>query len=428
MGCSMSKAIHIGLTLLGLGLLTLSSPEPTYAQADDSEYVDQQGDTVFNEILLTEEGITAIDTAGYEWYYDFAEEVFVPGILPIDITDTRGLERTNRTGDETSIEDRCTEEKEVKPFERSVWVGYDEYVDGDIIAYGRVTIKGWVKGDVKSLRKRVLITESGRVDGNVEAPKVIVRDGGAVLGEINEVGSPLELKDITRPFSADGLVVVLSLTAFLLFFGFLTVSLMPKQIRNFEQCLNQHKVKTFLLGLLFVILMPAILALVMITIVGLLVLPFIPLVYAFALGLGIVTFGNMLGGQFSRKYLGGEKSMLLQSMLGILLLMALWFVVAVLLGASDDVSHGFGIFFLVISILLTSFPILAGVGAALLTRFGFKEYRLFAGGREQPGASYAPAPAPPPIPDGPPLGTPPRGPMLPGATPPLSPRIPESDE
>lgn len=424
----MSKAGYIGLALFVSGLFVLNCPYPVCAQPDDSvfESEGQPSDTVFNEIFLTEEGVTAIDSAGDEWHYDFEEGVWVPGSLPEGRADDRGTRRVDLTGDEIPVEVRCTEEKKVKPFERSVRVGYEEYVDCDIIAYGRVTIKGWVKGDVKSIRKRVLVTGSGRVDGSIEAPEIIVKDGGVVLGERREVGSPLELEDITKSFSADGLIVVLSFTAFLLVFSFLTVSLMPRQMRNFDHCLSRHKLKSYFLGLLFLVLMPVILLLVMITIVGLLVVPLVPLVYLIAFGLGIVVFGNILGRQFSLRYFGGEKSMLLQSMLGIVLLMSLWFVVAVLLGAGDDVSQGFGIFFLVVSILLTSFPILAGVGAAVLTRFGFKEYRLFTGGQQQPEAPMAPAP--PPIPEGPSLTTPPTGPEPPRATPPSSPRIPEGNE
>jgi hypothetical protein len=424
----MSKAGHIGLALFVSGLLISICPYPAHAQPDDSvfESEGQPSDTVFNEIFLTEEGVTAIDSAGDEWYYDFEEGVWVPGSLPEGRADDRGTRRVDLTGDEIPVEERCTEEKRVKRFERSpVWVGYEEYVDDDIYTLGRVTIRGWAKGNVKS-HKKVFVSASGRVDGDIEAPKITVKDGGVVLGERREVGSPLELEDITKSFSANGLIVVLSFTAFLLVFSFLTVSLMPRQMRNFDHCLSRHKLKAYFLGLLFLVLMPLILLLVMITIVGILVVPLVPLVYLVAFGLGIVVFGNILGRQFSLRYFGGEKSMLLQSTLGIVLLMSLWFVVAVLLGAGDDVSQGFGIFFLVVSILLTSFPILAGVGAAVLTRFGFKEYRLFTGGQQQPEAPMAPAP--PPIPEGPSLTTPPAGPEPPRATPPPSPRIPEGNE
>jgi hypothetical protein len=426
----MSNTKKFNLSLFVVGLLVSNCLHSTYAQPDDSVFESggQVSDTIFEEILLSEESVTAVDTAGDEWYYDFEKEVWVSGNLPGGSVDDRGEGRVVLTGDEIPVEERCTEEKRVKRFERSpVWVSYEEYVDDNIFAYGRVTIRGWVKGDVKSLKK-VFVSASGRVDGDIEAPKITVKEGGMVLGERRVISSPLELEDITKSFSADGLIVVLSFTTFLLVFSFLTVSLMPRQMRNFDYCLSRHKVKTFLLGLLFLVLMPVILLLVMITVVGLIVVPFVPLVYLIAFGLGIVAFGNMLGRQFSIRYLGGEKGMLLQSMLGIVLLMSLWFIVAVLLGAGDEVSQGFGIFFLVVSILLTSFPILAGVGAAVLTRFGFKEYRLFAGGQQQPEAPTAPAPAPPPIPEGPSLTTPPAGPETPRATPPPSPRIPEGNE
>ncbi len=427
----MSKAGHIGLVLVASGLLILHGPLPSCAQSEDSilESEKQPSDTVFNELRLSEEGVTAVDTAGDEWYYDFVNGVWIPGDLPDGgLDDGTSTRRVVLTGDEIPVEERCTEQKRVKRFERSpVLVGYEEYVEEDIFAYGRVTIRGWAKGNVKSLKK-VFVSASGRVDGDIEAPKITIRDGAIILGEFREVGSPLELEDLTKSFSADGLIVVLSFTGFLLVFSFLTVSLMPRQIRNFDRCLAGHKLKSYLLGLLFVLLMPLILMLVMITVVGLVVVPLVPLVYLVAFGLGTVVFGNILGRQFSLRYFGGEKGMLVQSMLGIVLLMSLWLIVAVLLGASNDVSQGFGVFFLVVSVLLTSFPILAGLGAAVLTRFGFREYRRFAGGQGQPDAPMAPAPAPPPIPEAPPITTSTPRPAPPRATPPPSPRIPEGND
>lgn len=423
----MRKVPYIGLLLLISGFFASDCLTSAYAQPDDSEFVYQPSDTVFNEILLTDESVVAVDTAGYGWYYDFKKGSFVVGNLPVGDVDGRSQRRDELGTDEVPVEERCTEEKEVKPFERrSVWVGYDEYVDGDIIAYGRVTIKGWVKGDVKSIRKRVLVTESGRVDGNIEAPEII--DRGIVLGEKIETGSPLEIEDITRSFSASGVIIVISFTVFLLFCGFLAVTLMPKQMANFGRCLSRHKVKSFFLGLLFVFLMPAVLAVVMVTIIGLIVVPFVPLIYLIAFALGIVSFANLIGKHFSLRYLGGGKSMLFQSTVGILLLMSFWFVVAVLLGSNDDVSQGFGVFFLVVSIMLSSFPILAGVGAAILTRFGFKEYVSWKDRQEQQGGAPAPTPAPPPIPEAPSPGAPPAGPVPPSATPPPSPRIPKHEE
>ncbi|HWR82650.1 MAG TPA: polymer-forming cytoskeletal protein [Candidatus Deferrimicrobium sp.] len=382
-------------------------------------------DTVFIRILLNEEGVIAYDSAGQEWRYDFQQGTFVAGGADASRrSDRRGL----LTGDDMPVEERCTQEKKVKAFERSVWVGYDEYVDGDIVAYGRVTIKGWVKGDVKSIGKRVLVTESGRVDGDVEAPSVILKDGAEVLGEVKVVGTPLELDDFTRSFSPSGLIVVMSFAIAFLVFGFLTATLMPRQVRNMDGCLSHKTVRSVLLGFLLVLFLPAILVVVTITIVGIIVLPFLPLLYVVAIGLGVVAFGNILGRFFCQRYLGGEKNILLQSTIGILLLMSLWFAVALLLGSDADVSYGLGIFLLLVSILFTCLPILGGVGAALLTRFGFREYQRERHDRRWPGASEAPAPAPPPLPEGPQAHGPVRGIVPSDATPLTSPRIPERDQ
>jgi hypothetical protein len=409
-------------------LFTLTHSTAAYAQADDSEHDYRPRDTVFNEIFLSDEGVKAIDTLGNEWHYNFDKRTFVMGGPPVGDLNRTPERPENLRVEEIPLEDRCTERKEVRPFEQSVWVGYDEYVDDDIIAYGRVTIKGWAKGDVKSIRKRVLVTESGRVDGDIEAPEIVVRPGGLVLGKKFETGSPLDLKDITKSFSVDGVIVVLSFTVFLLFCGFLAVTLMPRQLASFGRCLTRYKVRSYLLGLLFVFLLPAILVLVIVTVIGLMVVPFVPLIYLVAFVLGIVAFSEMIGRHFSVRYLGGEKSALVQSTLGILLLMSFWLIVALFLGSNDDISQGFGIFFLVVSILLSSFPVLGGVGAAMLTRFGFREYVGWKERRGYAGDVTPPTPAPPPIPDDSSLGVPlsPSGPS--DATPSPSSRIPNRED
>jgi hypothetical protein len=353
----MRKAAYIAFFLLAWSFFVFGDSPTINAQTNESESEYHPNDTVFEEMVLTEEGITAVDTSGYEWYYDFDKRTFVAGDPPeLTITiDGQGRRTIDLSSDELDVELRCTEEKLVKPFEHlPVWVGYEEYVEGDIIAYHRVTIKGWVKGDVKSFKK-VFVSASGQVDGNVEAPAII--DKGLILGEKIISSSPLEVEDIARSFTVDGVIIVASFTVFFLFCGFLAVTLMPRQMTNFGQCLSRHKVKSFFLGLLFMFLLPVMVMLVTVTVVGVILVPFVPLIYLLACVLGIVTFGNVIGYRFSQKYLGGEKSKLFQSSVGILLLMTFWMIVAILLGANDDVSQGFGIFFLVLSILLSSFPI-----------------------------------------------------------------------
>ncbi len=327
---------------------------------------------IFTEIHLSDEGVSAVDTSGQEWYYDFTQNQFIEE----PIASEQGTKSKDWSGaDELPIEERCTEKREVKPFERSsVLIGYDEYVDGDIIAIGRVTVKGWVKGDVKSIYNRVLVTETGRVDGNIEAPKIRLKKGAIVLGDTISTGTPLDLKDITETFSADGLIVAIVFTIVIIFFGFIIVTLMPQQLNRLENCTKKHPMKSYTLGFLFILLIPLIIVLFVITIIGILLVPFIPLLYFFAMLLGIISFGNRIGKVVSSRLLDGSHSLLFNSFIGTCLFMALWIMVAILLGQQDTTSQGFGIALLVLSIIITSYPVCTGIGASLLTRFGFREH------------------------------------------------------
>ena len=381
-----------------------------YPQADDSDEPPPPADTTFLEISLTNDGVIAVDVGGYDWYYDFELGTFVMGPPPDDLRPDLIDRSEALTADEFPVEERCTEERHVKAMARSVLVGYDEFVDGDIVALGRVTIKGWVKGDVRSYNQRVLVASSGQVDGDIYAPDVIVRDGGVVIGEIVEASGPLEFDRITRTFSVNGLILVLSFTIFFLLAGFLAVTLMPNKLANFQQCFRTHAVKSWVVGFLSLLLMPIVMALVAITIVGAVLLPIIPFVYLAAILLGVTSFGTQLGGIISKQLQSGNRGSVAQFFLGLVALMSLWFLVAILMGSSSSVSEGFGILFLVIAIIVSTYPVCSGIGSAVLTRFGFRSYTSWKERHLREGG--APAPAPPPIPTAPPIA--PGGDMPPG--------------
>lgn len=391
------KIAPVGKAILFAAIfLTFLSGSLSLAQEEASEYAPP--DTVFREMTLTDEGVTAVDTAGYDWYYDFTQGTFRVGVLG-DVTDEGPEDVEGSSLDYLPVEERDSKEITPKPFVNTIVVGYDEYVDGEIIAYGRVTIRGWVKGDVTSIDGRVLVAASGQVDGDVAAPEIIVKDGGIVLGD----QIIADLPDF-KPggSSSDGLIVIIVFTGVFIFFGFLVVTLMPQQTKNLAACVNSSRLKAYFSGLFFVLLMPFVLLLVTITIVGIVVLPIVVLAYIFAMIMGVVVFGDLIGRLIAAKFLGQEKSVLFQSMIGILCFMGLWFVTAALLSSPSDVGQGLGIFTLVLSICVSSYPILTGVGAAVMTRFGFKSYTGWKDRHMRAGLT----PAPPPIPKAPPEPSP----------------------
>jgi len=158
-----------------------------------------------------------------------------------------------------------------------------------------------------------------------------------------------------------------------------------------------NPIKSYLLGFLFILLMPVITAIVIITIVGILVSPLVPILYILAFFIGVVLFGNRIGRMISIRFLGGEKKILFQATIGVFLFMSLWLLDAILLGQQSDIAEGFGIFVLVVAIVISTYPICTGVGAALLSRFGFRDYISWKDKHGFDAEPYAPAPAPPPL-------------------------------
>jgi len=375
-------------------LSLFAQDESAPAEPESESEAEYPSELLFNELQLSPEGVIAYDTLGNRWRYDFDSGIFVPSRVSDEYTPEVVID---------PVEIRCTEERRVQAYEKtSVLIGYDEFVDGDIVAYGRVTVKGWVKGNIQSINKRVVVTESGQVDGYIKAPEIIVKDGGVVLGK--QVTTTAFDIPAVKDFPYDFLIAVISLTAFLLVFGFLVVQLMPRQLENFRVCMCRHRVKTYLLGFLFVILMPVIVILVVITIVGTVVVIFVPILYVIAIALGIISFGQTLGDSLSKRIWGSKKSVLFSIIFGVFAFMLPWIFTSLMFNSYNEVQFGFGVFFLVISIILSTFPVFSGVGAAILTRVGFRQYVSFADRLAQEPTL---APAPPPIPHEPPIITPP---------------------
>ncbi|HQL24504.1 MAG TPA: hypothetical protein PKY95_08815, partial [candidate division Zixibacteria bacterium] len=130
----------------------------------------------------------------------------------------------------------------------------------------------------------------------------------------------------------------------------------------------------------------------------------VPLVYAGAIGMGFVSFGGTIGGWVLRRLTGARQGTQLRTALGTLLLALLWLLVIVLLGGGNAFLLGLGYALLAAAIPVTSFPVFAGIGGAILTRFGFRDYVSWK--ERKPADTGPPAPAPPPLHEPPPIITP----------------------
>lgn len=348
--------------------------------------------TRFIRIELSSDGVTAQDSLGRYWHYDFTRDGFVEGAEPFAGSEggVAGEERAD------PVETRCTDLLDVpRPALDPVFVGYDEFVDGDIQAYDRVTIKGWVRGSVRSVNSRVLVSATGQVDGDIEAPEIIVKPGAQVLGQQIISESPTFSYEIVDSFTMSGVWVLWGLYLFCLLCAMLMTVGMPKMVGNIIECGKGHVVKSYLMGFLFVFLLPAIIVLMALSIVGIPLIPLLPFAMVLCMVVCMIAFGQRLKRTRWLAEMGWSKHRLLDGFIGVTFFALIWLPVALLLGSSNPVAEGFGIACLVIAILITSSPMFCGIGAAILTRAGMRRYESF---RSSVDVQQPSDPTPPPMP------------------------------
>lgn len=370
------------------------------------------GEVLFNEIELSPERVIAYDTLGNRWSYDFQTDEFVEGDLPGDDLPDNDMGRP--------VTERCTDTLELKAVASYVNVSYENVVTGDINATGRVVVQGWVKGNIRSLQ-RVLVTPHGRVDGSIYAPEIDVEEGGIVLGEISETSNPMR---VLQDISAKYMWVVVGVLLFWLVFTFVLVSLAPRQFRNIQSCVSSYQLRSFALGLLLLLLMGPAMIVFAVTIIGIVISVAIPFAYLAAISLGVITFGNRVINRLMLRLFGRKQSLMFQSLLGVTLFAATWLLVAYLLGSPDPSTNTFGTVLLVLVTAGSLYPVCSGLGAAFLTRFGFRPYISY---RDRKAIQPETSPEPPPIPKAPPVVGPPPTPPPSHRPPGSSPLSPGND-
>jgi hypothetical protein len=265
----------------------------------------------------------------------------------------------------------CTEGHRGPSFNSAVEVADGEVVCSDLTAFGgSVTIHGVVKGDVVVFGGNVVI--DGAVNGNVTTygSNLTLQDGAQVDGDVHVCGgvwtgssdSPLHRSVFSCTRSLGTLLTSISganmrfwSTLVWVILGMLLTSLLPEHIMLVRTTAKSKMGRSFVLGLLSVLLAPAILA----VLVGLIIS--IPLAILVSVGLigawvlGTVAVGWIVGDYLVRSVVPQHNSRLLQVIVGMAAL--------ALAGSLPSVG-----------LWITIGSGLVGLGAVLLSRFGTRLY------------------------------------------------------
>ena len=263
----------------------------------------------------------------------------------------------------------CTHSHDGPSFGKNVLVETGEVTCGDITSFGgTVAIKGEVKGEILAFNSQVVVF--GNVDENINlyAGSLILQNGSHVQGNINLYGGRVLQNAGTHSsihnynWGIDWLFGMRGAFAFpymsILMWvavGLLLTSLLPENVIFVRTTLINRRKRSFVLGLLSMLLAPAILIVLVALILS------IPLAIIVAIGLiaawvlGMVAIGWNVGEYILRAVTPQQKERHVQVAVGL--------AVLALVGSLPFIGW-------LINIGLG----LLGLGAVLLSRFGTRLY------------------------------------------------------
>lgn len=239
-------------------------------------------------------------------------------------------------------------------FGQDLEVARGEVVSGNaVVIGGSLTVSGRVKGDAVAVGGSLYLKDRARVGGNaVSVGGVIEKSPRAVVkGDVTEV-SFAGMGGITPGMAAGGLTIF----SLLSFIGFLVlvivlVALFPSQLGKVSSAVEDNLLKTFLYGLLVIILFVPVIILLAISIAGIVLIPVWAILVAVAGLFGYIGAAHFIGQKILKAAKLTVKTMMVEALVGI--------IVLALIGLVPFAGW-------IIKAILSCM----GLGAVALTRFG----------------------------------------------------------
>lgn len=222
-------------------------------------------------------------------------------------------------------------------------------IDGDLNVYGRV------EGDIVVIGGVVSLKNGSRVNGNIMAVGQVVVDPAAeVSGEITRVYMPKFIPSFIDLFSG-GWVALWAVVGILALIGFLCLSLLvvvlaPQHLESMVGALENSFLSMFLRGLLWSMMVVPFAVFLIISVIGIVLIPLEFILVALALFAGYVASAIFIGNKVSRALSKGFKPFV-SVIVGLVILFAVGLVP-------------------VIGVMVKAVFLIAGFGAVMTSRFG----------------------------------------------------------
>jgi hypothetical protein len=249
-------------------------------------------------------------------------------------------------------------------------------VNGDAVCIGgnlSVGPQAVIKGDVVNIGGQLTIDPLARTNGE------LVNVDGLPFGFLKNMKGA-DFKNIADKMSIVGKILRLTVDCvcilFILFFAFLMVVFMPRQFNHIEEYLNNEFPRCTLLGIACMVGVPIVTVLFVISMVGILAVPFLLLAIIVSCMMGYVVFSRILGSKIL-----ANRPIMLQILIGLVLLH-----IPILAGDILLLSNGFipaviGHIFRVIGIVIFLCVNFIGLGAVVYSVWGTRTIAQLRGDR-----------------------------------------------
>jgi hypothetical protein len=242
-----------------------------------------------------------------------------------------------------------------------------------VVLRGDADVRGTVFGNVTALFGDVTVREGADVHGSATSwrGRVII-EGGRVRGPLGARPVAATAADKPPRTMSQALALASGWAAMVLVVGLLAMVLSVRQLDETVRVLQQDFSKSFLVGVAaelgFLPLLLLTVAALAVTLVGLLLIPFVlvaaPVALAGAVTLGWLATALLVGRATFRAAAGNDRGAMLRALLpGALVLFAPWFVAALLQEAGATAVIARAAAFAIAWVAAT-----AGLGAVILTR------------------------------------------------------------
>jgi hypothetical protein len=212
----------------------------------------------------------------------------------------------------------------------------NQTVNNIITLNGQITVSGLVENNVIAIGGSVVLTGKSVVRGNVFCiGGIIARGSGSqVFGKITEINSAGITKSLRSFFRGDTdnwsavlNILFLFFQVVIVIFAILLALVLPRQLTRIKQTIQANKLKSFFYGLLTSLMITPLLIVLVISIIGIYLIPAVCIAIAIIFLLGYIAVAAILGDYtLSKIWDSKNKSLVRQTILGLVLLMILGWI------------------------------------------------------------------------------------------------------